>query len=181
MIALALVPLLASACAKNTDLSPVGTGTQRMTVVTATGTQSVGLRQDDNVNMQDFDRPADLVWKALPAVYESMGISVTTMDQARKLIGADGVRLRRSLKGVPLSRYFDCGQTQIGPNADDYEVFLTMLTRVVPAGASNSKVEVTTTVLARPVARRQNPQACTSLNTLDAKFIETLRVETSRR
>lgn len=179
-----LLPLAAAltvtGCAKNTDLSPIGTGTQRVTVVTQSGIQSMSTRQDDAVNIQVIDRPVDVVWKALPAVYEGMGIAVTTVNPTARLFGADGVKMRKSLKGVPLSRYFDCGTTQIGPNADDYEITLTFLTRVIPASGGSSKIEVTTVAMARPVARRQNPQACTSLSTLDKKLFEAIKAEAAR-
>jgi hypothetical protein len=176
LIALAVALPFCGACgAKSTDLSPVGTGTQRVTVVTGSSTQSFTMRQDDAANVQVVDHSVDVLWKALPAVYEEMGISVTTVNPASKLIGADGVKLRKSLKGVPLSRYFDCGQTQIGPNADDYEITLTLLTRLMPASAGSSKVEVTTVVTARPVARRQNPVNCVNLGNLDSKFLAALK------
>jgi hypothetical protein len=171
----ALLPFCSACGAKSTDLSPVGTGSRRVTVVTAAGTQSISTRQDDAASVQVVDHSVDALWKVLPAVYEEMGLSVTTVNPAQKLIGSDNIKLRKSLKGTPLSRYFDCGQTQIGPNADDYEISLTMLTRLVAASAGSSKVELTTIVSARPVARRQNPQNCVNLGNLDAKFLTALK------
>lgn len=180
IVAATLIPIL-GACAKNTDLSPVGASTQPVTVVTSTGTQSIQIRQDDGMNFQVIDVPLEAVWRVLPAVYDSMGVAVTRVDAASRTIGADNVKMRRSLKGTPLSRYFDCGQTQIGANADDYEVTVTLLTRVRAASPTSTRVEITTLATARPVARRQNPQNCTTLGTLDAKLLATLKTQASRR
>lgn len=175
------VALGAAACAKNTDLSPVGTDTQRVTIVTGGATQTMQVRQDDASNTQVIDLPLEAIWRVLPSVYDSLGIAVTTVNTSTRVIGADGVKMRRSLRGVPLSRYFDCGATQIGQNADDYEITLVLLTRARAASPTSTRVEVTTIATARPVARRQNPQNCVTLGTLDAKLYETLRIQASRR
>lgn len=174
----ALVPL--AACSSASSGTPATTAPRTMTVVTQTGTQTLSMRGEDPANVKVIDRPVDVVWKALPAAYEAMGISVTTVDVASRTFGATSVKMRRSLKGVPLSRYFDCGQTQIGPNADDYEITLTFLTRLTAASAGSSRVELTTMATARPVARRQNPQNCTALGTLDTKLFDAIRAEASR-
>jgi hypothetical protein len=171
----------AAGCAKSTDLSPIGTGTQSVSVVTSGATQTIQVRQDDPTNTQVIDQPMEAIWRVLPAVYDSLGIAITTVNTTSRVIGADGVKMRRSLKGVPLSRYFDCGATQIGQNADDYEITLTLLTRARAASPTSTRVEVSTVATARPIARRQNPQNCTILGTLDAKLFETLRLQASRR
>lgn len=173
---LASVTFAASGCAKNTELSPVGTSTQPVTIISGSSAQSVQIRQDDPSNTRVLDVPLEAVWRVLPAVYDSLGIAVNTVHPASRTLGADALKIRRSLKGVPLSRYFDCGTTQIGANADEYEITLTLLTRAQAASPTSTRVEVTTIALARPVARRQNPQNCTILGTLDAKVFETIRL-----
>ncbi len=176
VVALALL----AGCSSGSGGAAAGSAPRTMTVVTQTGSQTVSMRGEDPANVKVIERPVDVVWKALPAAYESVGISVTTVDISSRTFGASSVKMRKSLKGVPLSRYFDCGQTQIGPNADDYEITLTFLTRVTAASAGSSRVELTTMATARPVARRQNPQNCTALGTLDTKLFDAIRAEATR-
>ncbi len=168
--ALAAALLVAASCASSAT-TPVETGTRTVTVVTATGTENLRIRQDDGAAEYAIGLPVDLVWKALPAVYDSLGIPLSTLDRTQMIIGAEAHKMRKSLKGVALSRYFDCGTTQIGANADSYEITLLLLTRVMPAAGNTSKLEVTTIANARPVERRQNPINCVSRNTLDAKLV----------
>ena len=166
---------IATGCAKSTDLTPVGTSTRPVTIVSGAGSVDLHIRQDDPSNERVLELPLETVWRLLPAVYDSLGVDVTTVNISGRLFGADGVKIRRSLKGVPLSRYFDCGTTQIGANADEYEITLTLLTQARAASPTSTRVAVTTIAMARPVARRQNPQNCTILGTLDAKLYDTLR------
>ena len=175
----ALMPLLA-ACASQTSNSPVGTGTRSVTIATAEGTQNLRIRSDDHANEQVVALPPDAVWKALPAVYDSLGLPLSTINKNAMTMGVEGQKIRKSLKGVPLSRYFDCGTTQIGANADSYEITLMLMTRVTPANGNMSKVEVTTVAQARPVERRQNPVNCDTKGVLDAKLFAMLKAEASR-
>ena len=171
--------LLLTACASQ-NTSPVGTGTRTVSISTAEGTANLRIRQDDHANEQVIALPADVLWKVLPAVYDSLGIPLSTINKAAMTIGVEGHKMRKSLKGVPLSRYFDCGTTQIGANADSYEVTLFLITRLKPAQGNSTKVEVTMIAQARPVERRQNPITCDTRGTLDAKLFATLKAEASR-
>lgn len=176
-LVLAAATISLAGCARNTDIEPIGTDTQVVTIASGTGTQTLRIRQDDPSNERVLDLPLDAVWRVLPAVYDSLGVPITTVNPSAHIIGADGTKVRRSLKGVPLSRYFDCGTTQIGANADEYEITLTLLTQARAATPTTTRVEITTIALARPVARRQNPQNCTILGTLDAKLYDMIRRE----
>ena len=178
---LAAATIALAGCARNTDLAPVGTDSQVVTIASGAGTQSLRIRQDDPSNQRVLELPLDAVWRVLPAVYDSLGVSITTVNPSMRVIGAEGAKVRRSLKGVPLSRYFDCGTTQIGANADEYEITLTLLTQARAASPTTTRVEVTTMATARPVARRQDPQNCTNLGTLDARLYEMLQREALSR
>ena len=72
--------------------------------------------------------PVDVAWRALPAVYDSLRIPPTTLDARTHHFGNEGMKIRQRLGTVALSKYIDCGQAQIGPSADSYDVFLTVTT-----------------------------------------------------
>ena len=121
----------------------------------------------------------DRVWKALPAVYAVLEVPIASFDAEANVIGNSSVKLYRRLGKTPLTRYLDCGSTQIGPNADSYEVFLSVLTKLSRPQADTSNTAVVTTVeaTARPIQFRGDPVRCSSKGALEARVIEVLKVQ----
>jgi hypothetical protein len=119
--------------------------------------------------------PAAL-WKVLPGVFDSVSVPVARMDVATKTIGNEGFKIRQRLGKTPLSRYFDCGQTQIGPNADSYEMYVTVLLQVVPDG-TGSKLMTHVEASARPLTFSQGYSRCSSKGSLEAKLLEAVKAQ----
>src|SRR5262245_8562283 len=46
----------------------------------------------------------DKVWLILPAVFDSLGVRVATVESTKRLIGNPSFKVRSRLKSVPLSR-----------------------------------------------------------------------------
>ncbi len=127
-----------------------------------------------NVNTLEF--APDRVWKVLPAAFDSVAVPVTHLDPATRTIGNEGFKLRQRLGKVPLSRYFDCGTTQIGPNADSYDVFLTVMVQVQAAGAG-SKLVTNVEASARPITFSQAYSRCSSRGSLEARLLDAIRAQ----
>ena len=145
------------------------------------GTSSVALGGNDPSIVSKVPYPVDKVWKTLPVVFDSLGIPVSTLEPNGRKIGNEAFKLRGRLKGVALSRYIDCGNsTQIGPNADSYEVVLTMIAEVRPAEAGSTSVRHTFSALARPVNFSQDYSACASKGTLESRFTALLSAALAR-
>lgn len=121
-----------------------------------------------NVNTLAF--PADQVWRAMPAAFDSLAIPVTRLDPATMVIGNEGFKIRQRLGKVPLSRYIDCGQTQIGPNADSYEVYITLVVQLVREGAGTRMV-TSFESSARPLTFSQAYSGCTSRGSLESRLL----------
>jgi hypothetical protein len=107
-------------------------------------------------------------------VYDSLGIAVATFDAASKTIGNTGLRLKRRLGEVALSKYVNCGSTQGFPSADTYEVFLSVTTTIRPAASGPQATEIATTIdgQARPITFSGEPVRCSSVSTLEARIVE---------
>ncbi len=86
--------------------------------------------------------PADQVWKALPAVMSDLGLEVNFLEPETKRMGACYQKVRVRLGKETLSTYVDCGDSRGLPNADRYEVAMTVLATVAPTSATTSKVFV---------------------------------------
>lgn len=153
-------------------------------------TISVGGPEGGTLRLRNDDAPASFiigvplakVWSSLPAVFDSLGVPVTLLDPKQNLIGAQDTKVRVRVGGVALSRYFDCGTTQIGANADSYEILLTLLARLKPAPANTTTIEVTVRAMARPLAFRQAYSDCQpkATGTIDERLVEILRRQATR-
>lgn len=170
-----LLLLPVAACAGSASSSSPAPASQTVRVVGAQGGASLTMAGENSPNVHTLAFGVDQVWRALPAVFDSLGIPIGTLDPAKRSIGNTGLMIRGRLKGVPLSRYIDCGSsTQIGPNADSYDVSITMLADVRPAEASTTTVTTTLDAVARPANFAQGYSQCRSKAVLETRFIDIL-------
>ena len=82
------------------------------------------------------------VWEALPAVLADLGLEINFREPDTRRIGACNQKARARLGKEPLSTYVDCGDNRGMPNADRYEVGLTVLVTVAPTTATTTMVYV---------------------------------------
>ena len=119
--------------------------------------------------------PPDVAWKALPAAYDSLGIPLNVMDLPQHLIGNQGMKLRQKLGMTRLSKYLDCGGTQIGPNADSYEVLMAVITHVGVNAQGVTELWMRVSAVARPMAFSQPYSRCTSTGEIEKRLVELVR------
>ena len=110
-------------------------------------------------------------------VYDSVGLKIASLDSAHHLIGNGDAKMRRQLGGVPLSRFLDCGQTQIGYNADSYDVVLTVKTQLQPDASGATVVRTLVTAVAKPVAFSQEYSSCSSTGKLESRVSDVIRAK----
>ena len=87
-----------------------------------------------------LDLPAARVWTLVPAVLIDLGLDINFRVPAERRTGACYQRLHGRLCQEPLSTYVDCGETRSLPNADRYDVGLTVLVTVEPRGDGRSTI-----------------------------------------
>jgi hypothetical protein len=122
--------------------------------------------------------PLEKVWLALPAVFDSIGVPITELDPAKRALGNSAFKIHGRLKGVPLSRYIDCGSsTQIGPNADSYDVTLTLTAELRPATSGGTSVNTTFGAVAKPATFAQQNSQCSSKGVMESRFIDILNAK----
>jgi hypothetical protein len=145
-------------------------------------TGTVGLSQ--NASTSNVSTPVsyslDQVWRVLPAVYAALGIPVQLIDPKTHQVGNEGFKTRKTLGTTPLSTYIECGKTQIGENADSYDVVLTVLTSVQPGNSGGSNVVTTIEASAKPVTYSQEYSRCSSKGRLEAQLVDSLMARLRR-
>jgi hypothetical protein len=177
---LALSALAGCASSQSTpNTEPRATETVR--VATSAGTRGIRTTpyQDSYVGTVAF--PIASVWAALPAAYDSVGLRLTTADAGSHTMGNEGVVLRRVLGKTALSKYVDCGKTQIDHNADTYDVNLSLLTRVAADGSGATKITTTLAAAAKPISFSGDYVRCFSLGKLEARLNDLLYAELERK
>jgi hypothetical protein len=81
------------------------------------------------------------VFQAMRAVYEELGIPRTTDDAATGRVGNTNFWKTRKLGNEPISTYLNCGDSIAGPAADNYRVYISLISVVRPDGMGGSEVE----------------------------------------
>lgn len=174
-----LLPL--GACASANSGSAPTPASQTVRVVGPSGGASMTMAGNNNSNVHTLAFGVDQVWRALPFVFDSIGIPVGTLDPAKRTIGNSGFKIRGRLKGVPLSRYIDCGNsTQIGPNADAYDVSITMFAELHAAETGATTITTTMDAVARPATFAQEYSHCSSKGVLENRFADILKARLER-
>jgi hypothetical protein len=121
------------------------------------------------------------VWRVLPFVFDSIGIPIAAMDPAKRTLGNEAFRVRSRLKGTPLSRFIDCGtSTQIGPNADSYDVVMTLTASVHAADPGSATVGTTFSAVAKPANFAQDYTPCNSKGLIESRFIDIVRAKLAK-
>ena len=173
-----IVSVALGACA-SAGSTGSGPASQTISVVGPSGNAQINSPREASSNIQTLPFTVDQVWRALPVAFDSLGIPVQALDNAKHTIGNTNFAIRRRLKNVPLSRYIDCGASQMGPSADDYDARLTVLTEVRP-GEGGATVSTSVQAVARPMNYAQEFSACSSKGSLEQRLIDILKARLAR-
>jgi hypothetical protein len=161
-----------SACASSNSPTPNTRAQESIRVASQAG-GSATMRINPSVTTSTLALPVtlDRVWAVLPEAYDSVGVAISDMDPRRHVIGNSGFSVRRRLGKTMLSRYLDCGSSQLGPSADEYQITMSVMSSVQPRGASDSTV-VTTNVDASAQGLQFSGQTvrCTSRGELEKQL-----------
>ncbi|HEX3865338.1 MAG TPA: hypothetical protein VHV78_01255 [Gemmatimonadaceae bacterium] len=184
-----IVPVLSAlavaACASSGSgggsSSPAPIEQGAVSVAGPAGTTAVTVAGTDNSNVQTLPFTVDAVWRALPAIFDSLGIPVKTLDPMRRTIGNTGFTVRHRLKNRPLSRLIDCGQSQMGPSADDYDVLLAVMVDVRPAaGGSGATLTTNIDAKAKPPNYAQDYTACSSRGIIESSIADQVKLRLAK-
>ena len=85
------------------------------------------------------------------------------------VIANEGMKARGRLNKVAISKYLDCGNTQMGPSADTYEVYLVIGTLLRPVASNKTVVETALQASAKPIQFSQAPSRCSTKGELESR------------
>jgi hypothetical protein len=160
--------------------APVTSPTTTRTVQVSGMPGKLTVTSSASASLTEVASPVQDVWKVLPAVFDSLGIKPSLIDPGAHTLGIENQKVRVKLGTTPLSRYLDCGQTQIGPNADEYQVLLTVVTRVQASTAGGSTLGTLVDAVAKPIAFNQEYARCATKGMLEQRIADAVKKQLSR-
>ncbi|NUO62761.1 MAG: hypothetical protein HOQ11_03440 [Gemmatimonadaceae bacterium] len=173
---LALAFTLACASAPVDRSAPTTISTTRISGGAQSGQTAITTTTVSPTATVDVAAPLAKTWVALRAVYDSLGIPVSTVDESQHLMGNTGIKVRRTLGKTPLMRLLDCGHAQGGPNAETYEVFFAVATQLRPtADGARTLASTSLQAQARPVSFAGEYVACTTTGGLESRIADLLK------
>ena len=145
----------------------------RISISTAPGAMgAVRMYNEPGVGVRHVNVPMDSVLLGLPRVYEMLGIPDHGVNPEGTQYGNVRFRARR-IEGKRLSNYIDCGMGPTAiPKADDYQVTLSVLTRLTPGEDGGTMVVTTVEATGKPRAVSGNPVYCQSNGTLEKRLAD---------
>jgi hypothetical protein len=135
---------------------------------------SIRMASTDAVSTGTVAFSPDKVWTVLPAVYDSLGIPIATVDSKQMLIGNTGFKAYQRLGKTSLGKLIDCGKTQGFPSADSYDIYLQITTQV-QAKDQGSTISTLFEAAGRPMAFSGEYVKCSSFGTLEAAILAGVR------
>ena len=166
----AVLAVVTAACASSSepDTTPTPQLTERSVSISGAGEYGMTIFNEPGVASRTVGVPWRLVWGALEDAYAEMEVEVTYADPATRQMGNTGYRVRR-IEGQRVSTYLDCGMGLTGPNADNYDVTLSIMTRLDPATGDSTRIETTVDGSAKARATSGNSVHCRSRGELELR------------
>jgi hypothetical protein len=176
---LILCALVAACAPKNTppEMAPPAQ-TVRVTGSSGTGTSvnsSTRTSGTYDVRIDTVAAPLATIWKHLPAVYAGLDIPINQLDNTKNMVGNGGMKLYRKIGQTQLTKVLDCGRTQIGPNADSYEIVMSVLTTLARVDSANTVVYTNIEASGQPMNYAGGQTRCRTRGELEKQMLLMLR------
>lgn len=172
------IALLLSGCASSGSTLP-GASVDRTTTYIDTGaagaaTLYVESWVNGNITTSALPgEPAD-VWDALLEVQAELELPVNFVDAQKRSTGMQAVRVRKLSNRRP-GLFLDCGRGNAGEYANTYDVYVTLVSQVLPSEKGGSELRTQLEAVAKDAAHGNNTIRCTSSRRLEKEIAQGIR------
>jgi hypothetical protein len=148
--------------------------TQRVETTYIPGASVMSVSGENGTITATMGAPMQSVWRVLPLAFDSTGIQLSLIDPKKHVMANEGFKIRQKLGKERLSEYFECGTTQVGPNADSYELYLTVYTYLEPIKDDSARTRMTVAITGagKPLQFSQDYSRCTSKTMLERRMLD---------
>lgn len=180
----ALLVLAACSSGHTPDPDPtVGPGnTVRVAGTNTTGVSNNALRVTPSfdVAVDTIYAGVEPIWTALPAIYTALSIPLTTADNQTLRFGNEGMKIRRKLGETSLIKLLDCGRTQVGQNADSYDIVMSVMTALRRHDANTTIISTVVEASGRPPQFSSSETRCRTKGELEKQIALALRARVEK-
>lgn len=138
-------------------------------------TTAMRVNPSYDVRFDTIHASVDRIWSALPAVFTALAIPLTTADNQSLRFGNEGMKVRRKLGDNQLIKLLDCGRSQIGENADSYEIVMSVLTLLERVGPTTTRVATSVEATGKPIQFAGGETRCRTKGELERQIALALR------
>jgi hypothetical protein len=179
-IAIATSCVSISAAAQATAVPPKGTEEPEVTHINfENSTLDVAWTRDQHVTERTIEVPSNTAWSAYPAAFGDLGIDPNIIDSDQMIFGSAGNH-RHTLAKKRLSHYFDCG-TMLGvSSADSYEIWVRVISQILPIDGRLSTLRTQVEATARAGDRPGETVRCSSTGLLESQIAKLVVEEAAK-
>ena len=143
-----MVLALATSCASSRSAPDpeIVTLTERVLATDSHGTYRTTVAPSDKAHVPVSP---SRVFDALKSVYEELGVPPAINDPTTGRVGNIDFWKTRKPGTEPISTYLNCGDSIMGPAADIYRVYISVISVVRPDGKGESELETALSAQAR--------------------------------
>jgi hypothetical protein len=174
---------MACGCASQGSPSPdVSVEPMADRVQTGAGTLTIGGSATTVGITADIDAPPDDVFRTLRSAYDDLKIPVSDLSAKDRMVGNQQFKTRRRIAGVPMQNYLECGGNPGQPNAETYDVAITVMSSVSVSrdGASTLTTRVQA-IASDPGHGQVNQMRCSTTGELEARIAKMVREKVAKR
>ena len=165
--------LALAGCASGTPLSSQTEQTMRASG--GGGTGGLNIRAGEGAHVTQMSFPLARIWSVLPAVYDSLGIALSEVDDANHMVGASGLKLHKKLGNIALGKLIDCGNAQGFPSADAYDIRMAVHTQLQARDDGSTSIGTLVEAVGKPLAVAGDFVRCTTREDLEKRIVEAIR------
>lgn len=122
-----------------------------------------------------LEMPIETAYRRLLATYDVLGLEANTFSERDWFVGARNLTLRRRLGDRRLSSLLNCGSGMTGPNADSYEISLSIVSQLRPAGTAATQLSTRIEASARPMGVSGTTVHCSTTGRLETEISESVQ------
>ena len=167
-----------STAARRTD-DMGGSSVQTAILQNASGNaRGMNMLSTTEVNSTLVSATPDQAFQALSAAYAQLQIPVTDLNQGARTLGNTAFRVRRRIGDVQTVRALDCGGDSGMPNAETYQLTLTIQSRVTASDAGGSVIQTTVDGSGRnPTTAASSDVRCSSRGVLEKRIADLVKAK----
>lgn len=139
----------------------------------------IAWTRDQHVSERTLEVPSNRAWSAYPATFADLGLDPNIVDSDQMIFGSAASH-RHTLAKKRLSHFFDCGNMLGVSTADSYEVWLRVISQIVPIDGSLSTVRTQVEATARASDLPGGSVRCSSNGLLESKIAALLAEEAEK-